>query len=61
MYVYDGSVRVPIKSTRVTTQLMKNRFHVTVDTDGLGKPKNGKKFRVRITDAHDKSEEFDQN
>ncbi|MFZ1423726.1 MAG: hypothetical protein WAS55_07870 [Saprospiraceae bacterium] len=40
---------------------MKNRFHVTVDTDGLGKPKNGKKFRVRITDAHDKSEEFDQN
>lgn len=57
--LYDGNDLVPIKRSRVSTQVVNGKLHVIVDTDGLPKPKNGKRFKVRLTDPSNKSKEFD--
>ena len=56
--IFDGSTIVPIKANRISTNVVNNRVHITINTEGLPAPKNAKKFKVRITDADNLSSDF---
>lgn len=59
--IYDGTTIVPIQSNRITTKVVNDKVNVTINTVGLGTPKNGKRFKVRVTDSNNKSKEFHLN